>query len=40
MDVGAIGDALAIVGSFFTPRQQPAGLEEVLERALGQPSLP
>jgi uncharacterized protein (DUF1778 family) len=40
MGVGTTSEALAIVGSFFTPRQQPAGLEEVLERALGQPSLP
>jgi uncharacterized protein (DUF1778 family) len=39
MGVGATSDALAIVGRFFTERQQPVGLAEVLDRAIGKVSL-
>jgi hypothetical protein len=40
MGVGSTNEALAIVGRFFTQRQQPVGLEEVLDRAIGRPTLP
>jgi hypothetical protein len=40
MGVGSTNEALAIVGRFFTQRQQPVGLEEVLDRAIGRPALP
>jgi hypothetical protein len=40
MGVGTTSDAFAIVGRFFTPRQQPVGLAEVLDRAIGRTTLP
>jgi uncharacterized protein (DUF1778 family) len=40
MGVGTTSEALAIVGLFFTQRQQPVGLEEVLDRAIRRPTAP
>lgn len=34
LGVGTTSEALAVVGRFFTPRQLPVGLEEVLDRAI------
>jgi hypothetical protein len=36
LGVGTTSDAIAIVGRFFTQRQQPVGLEDVLDRAIGR----
>jgi hypothetical protein len=40
MGLETTSDALAIVGRFFTPRQRPMGLAEVLDRAIGHAALP